>query len=1069
MNEHDKAEPYCNDGGCNGETAGAANPRFLQRKGCGVLDGKPGRRQSLKVAGVGLVLALLLGGDSAAADGPSAPPSPDVRHFVPVNKRLPKEWVRALYEKGESRVYRDKALNHIGMPVGGIAAGQLYLCGDGTLGCWQIFNERYFSGSGKDNYRTSRMPARPIEQGFAVTIEHELGPRGRRLDRQDFPLVEFCGEYPIGRVRYADADFPVTIEMEAFSPFIPLNAKDSALPATVFHITVENVGEDYVRVGVLGWLENAIHFHSAGRYKLEGLRRSRVVGRKNRTLLEHTAAPPKPSDEPARPDVVVADFEDGTYGDWTVEGEAFGDKPASGTQENQQSVTGFQGERLVNSFLGGDEPQGKLTSPPFTIERRFITFLIGGGKHAGKMCINLLVDGEVARSATGEDRERLIWDSWDVREFSDKQARIEIVDRHSGSWGHINIDRIGMSDRQRFGRSGLMEDLEDAGSMVLALGEDAGPPGLTRLLIGYVDGLGNRISAEPKTIRPLSEGHATAITPPTFELPPFSRRTVTFVLAWHFPNREDGQMYANWFDSASDVAKYVLDHHDRLTANTRLWHDTYYDSTLPHWLLDRLHYSVSNLATGTCRWWKNGRFWAWEGVGSCAGTCTHVWNYAHALARLFPELERSVREMQDLDAALHEDGLVGFRGRKNNAYAADGQAGTVLKCYREHQMSAEDAFLKRNWPKIKQVLEYSIRQDADDDGLIEGTQHNTYDINFEGANTFVGSLYLAALRAGEEMANDVGDVEFAARLRRIFESGSRLSVERLWNGEYFIQDVDPDKHEKHQYGDGCLSDQLFGQGWAHQLGLGYLYEPVYVKKALESVWKYNWAPDVGPQNAVHKPERWFVSPGEAGLFVCTWPKSEHPAQGVRYRNEVWTGIEYQVAGNMIWEGLVEQALTIVRGVDDRYQPLRHNPFNEVECGDHYARALASWGMYTALCGYEHHGPKGMLGFAPRLSPEDFRAAFTTANGWGAFSQRRDGGKQHERIELRYGELRLKTLVFSVPKTIDRSRVVVRIGQTSVDVREISADSEDVQADRIILRLADDVNLKAGDVLEVVIG
>jgi len=141
----------------------------------------------------------------------------------------------------------------------------------------------------------------------------------------------------------------------------------------------------------------------------------------------------------------------------------------------------------------------------------------------------------------------------------------------------------------------------------------------------------------------------------------------------------------------------------------------------------------------------------------------------------------------------------------------------------------------------------------------------------------------------------------------------------------------------------------------------------------------------------------------------------------------------------------------------------------VECGDHYARALASWGMYTALCGYEHHGPKGMLGFAPRLSPEDFRAAFTTANGWGAFSQRRDGGKQHERIELRYGELRLKTLVFSVPKTIDRSRVVVRIGQTSVDVREISADSEDVQADRIILRLADDVNLKAGDVLEVVIG
>jgi hypothetical protein len=428
-------------------------------------------------------------------------------------------------------------------------------------------------------------------------------------------------------------------------------------------------------------------------------------------------------------------------------------------------------------------------------------------------------------------------------------------------------------------------------------------------------------------------------------------------------------------------------------------------------------------------------------------------------------MERSVREMQDLNAALHEDGLVGFRGLKNQWYAADGQCGTVLKCYREHLMSADDTFLRRNWPNIKKVLEYSISQDDNQDGLIEASQHNTYDINFHGANTFVGSLYLAALRAGEEMGEDVGDREFAERARKIYESGRRLTVERLWGGEYFTQQVDLKAHPRHQYAAGCLSDQLFGQGWAHQLGLGYIYPESHVRQTLDSIWKYNWAPDVGPQNAVYTPERWFAYPGDAGLFTCTWPKSRHlDKDGVRYRNEVWTGIEYQVAGHMIWEGMVEQGLSIVRGIHDRYDASRHNPFNEVECGDHYARALASWGVYLALCGYEYHGPQGHLGFAPRLSPDDFRAAFTVAEGWGAFAQTRDKRAQHEQIELRWGKLRLKSLAFAVPSSVDRSKISVRLGDRLLtDVRAAS------EGERLLVRLGDDVNLNAGDTLAVDIG
>src|SRR5205823_7849152 len=164
-----------------------------------------------------------------------------------------------------------------------------------------------------------------------------------------------------------------------------------------------------------------------------------------------------------------------------------------------------------------------------------------------------------------------------------------------------------------------------------------------------------------------------------------------------------------------------------------------------------------------------------------------------------PQLERSVREMQDLGEALAPDGVVGFRGEPGGKYAADGQVGTVLKCYREHLMSPDRAFLERNWPKIRKVLEYSIRQDGNNDGLIEGTQHNTYDINLEGANTFVGSLYLAALRAGEEMARLVGDLDFARDLHAIFENGKRLSDRELWSGEYYVQHVDLQKYPKFQY------------------------------------------------------------------------------------------------------------------------------------------------------------------------------------------------------------------------------------------------------------------------------
>jgi uncharacterized protein (DUF608 family) len=389
----------------------------------------------------------------------------------------------------------------------------------------------------------------------------------------------------------------------------------------------------------------------------------------------------------------------------------------------------------------------------------------------------------------------------------------------------------------------------------------------------------------------------------------------------------------------------------------------------------------------------------------------------------------------------------------------------VLKDWREHLCAADDAFLERNWPRIRQATVFLIERDAEGaepaDGMIEGRQHNTYDIDWFGANTMVGSLYLGALRAAEEMGREVGDLEFAARCRAVFESGSRLTVERLFDGEYFVQKVDAAVHPEWQYGDGCLADQLFGQSWAHQVGLGLLYPAPAVRSALASIWKYCWAPDVGPQNAAHAPERWFARAGEAGLFTCTWPKTPHLGpRSTRYRDEIWTGIEYQVAAHMAWDGMLTEALAICRGVHERYHPRKHNPWNEVECGDHYARALASWGVLLGLAGFEYHGPAGRIGFAPRITPADFRCAFTAAEGWGSFAQRRLAGEQVERLELRWGRLRVGELRFAVAAGEEVAAVRV-----AIEGREVPAEArQEGEAVRVLLGVAEE--LAAGEALEV---
>ena len=365
-------------------------------------------------------------------------------------------------------------------------------------------------------------------------------------------------------------------------------------------------------------------------------------------------------------------------------------------------------------------------------------------------------------------------------------------------------------------------------------------------------------------------------------------------------------------------------------------------------------------------------------------------------------------------------------------------------------------------------MEWLITADGTGEGVIEGLQSTTLDTgSWYGALSWTSSLYLAALRACEEMAAEMEDKQFAQTTRVIFERGYKNIAKRLWNGEYFIHNPDLSKPDSFIIGNGCHIDQVFGQGWAHQVGLGSILPKDKVKSALLSLWKYNFTPDVGPFRAVNNSGRWYAMPGEGGLIMTTWPKNDRIRPegtvspiGVGYLNECMSGFEYQVAGHMIWEGLVKEGLAITRTIHDRYHAARRNPWNEIECGDHYARAMASYGVFLAVCGYEYHGPKGFLSFVPKIHPEDFKAAFTAAEGWGSISQKREGDRQRNAIEVRWGKLRVRRLAFDPKDAATVSGVEVSLNGTPLAATYVG------DKGRLFITLARAIDLAADQLLEV---
>ena len=513
-----------------------------------------------------------------------------------------------------------------------------------------------------------------------------------------------------------------------------------------------------------------------------------------------------------------------------------------------------------------------------------------------------------------------------------------------------------------------------------------------------------------------------------------------FVFAWNVPNAynywspvkdENGKdvtwkhWYATQFDDSIASATYLMKNLQTLWDKTARYREIMYGQTMPEEVIDAAANTLSVLRSSTVMRLEDGSFYGFEGTGpesgSCEGTCTHVWSYAYAMCFLFPDLERSIRDLE-YRYQTDENGLMDFRlklpvGSPMYAFPCfDGQMGSIIKTYREWKLGSGDAWLKGHWDDVKKVLSFAWsgknpwQWDADGDGVADGRMHHTLDVELFGANGWLEGMYLAALKAAEQMADYLGDTAFRDECAAKFANGYRFMKEHLFNGKYFIQNIDlsdvsvpmhfdeasypvamrsckefywndETKQIKYQIGDGCEIDQLLGLWHGAIVGIGGIFDEAQAKTAAKSIYDNNFKTSM--RDHVN-PWRLFAINDEPGAVICTYPEgSTQPAIPIPYCQECMNGFEYSLAGTLISLGYLDEGLNIVKGVRSKYAGYNRNPYNEIECGSNYARSMASFALIPLLAGFTFDLPHDTIGFAPKL-PGDFGTFFSVGTAWGRF-------------------------------------------------------------------------------------
>jgi uncharacterized protein (DUF608 family) len=579
-------------------------------------------------------------------------------------------------------------------------------------------------------------------------------------------------------------------------------------------------------------------------------------------------------------------------------------------------------------------------------------------------------------------------------------------------------------------------------------------------------------------------------------IPARGKAEYTFVLAWHFPNRTPercgwrapkgdektviGNWYAKRFPGAWEAAEYLAGNLDRLEKKTRQFAQAVRESTLPGAVKDAAMANLSTLVSTTCFRTADGEFHGFEGVndklGCCFGNCTHVWNYETSTPFLFPQFARSLRKAA-FGYTLDDAGAIHFRqllpdGKARSGFAAtDGQMGQILHAYIDWQLSGDTEWLRGLWPRIRKAIEFSWIPggwDADKDGVMEGVQHNTYDVEFYGPNPQSGIYYLGALRACEEMARAVGDAAAAAEYRRLFDNGSKWFDDNLFNGEYYIQKVrgytkdqiapalrsdmgsEDTMQPEYQMGEGCLADQLIGQYLADVAGLGALLDAKKIRKTLESIDRYNSRRTLEEHDSV---QRIYAVNDEAALLICDYGKAKRPRIPFPYYAEAWTGIEYLVGAQMMYAGMTRQGVRVFEDVRARHDGERRNPWDEPECGHHYARAMSAWSGMLALAGFLYRGADRAVSVTPRWGGANVRCFWSTGTGWGTYARTRGEKGVRLAIEALHGSLPCQTCEIEGAGA----------GKASLDGAAVHAETERRGA-RTLFRFDEPIVVRAGSKL-----
>lgn len=678
-----------------------------------------------------------------------------------------------------------------------------------------------------------------------------------------------------------------------------------------------------------------------------------------------------------------------------------------------------------------------------------------------------------------------------VKKRGEKDSRANEIRKASGIHGIFMHNPSLDVKNPGYGSFVLAALEEDSGSVSILKGWPAAGWWTSPLLFWDDFSADGQLGPEAERVRPVG---AVCVK---HSIAPKQEAIYTFLLAWHFPNRtpercgwtapkghEDdiiGNWYATRFPDAWAVASAVPGILGPLEERTNRFAATLRDTTIPAAAKEAASANLSTLVTQTCFRTADGNFHGFEGIddhiGCCHGNCTHVWNYETATTNLFPSLSHSLRRaafgysMDDRGGMYFRQALPDGIERIGNI-AADGQMGQIIKVYLDWQLSGDNQFLQEFWPKAKKALSFCWAPggwDANKDGVMEGVQHNTYDVEFYGPNPLCGVYYLGALRASEEMAKATGDTQFAAECRRLFENGSKWIDANLFNGDYYIQKIraiaandiapglrggagaDNPEHPEYQLGDGCLIDQLLGQYFAEICGLGPLIGNANTDAALRSIRKYNHKPSLAFHDCV---ERTFALNDEAAMVICDYGKGKRPQVPFPYYAEVMTGFEHATSALMIYRGMTEMGVARIADIRRRYDGIRRNPWDEAECGHHYARAMASWSSFLALTGFRYAGPEKHVIAAPRWPTGKFQSFWSTGTGWGNLELSLNSFT----IQVIEGSLPVRTVEFLSPRVL--GSLAVKLNDRTLRQQATSKDKN------IVVTLANDEIVPAGGKLEV---